>query len=110
MTAIHETPTDKTILTNLDQFKKWFKSQDFYTSLVFVHGDHLFDFELPENSFRVLAVQTAWYSWRVQQKQDNDLQSNIPQVVDLIESIVARSLNDSDLQEICGQILDLLEV
>lgn len=63
MTAIHETPTDKAIISNPDQFKKWFKAQAFYTNLVFVHGDHLFDFEQSENTFRVLAVQTAWCVW-----------------------------------------------
>ncbi len=50
--------------SDLDQFKKWFKVQAFYTNLVFVHGDQLFDFETSENAFRVLAVQTAWCVWQ----------------------------------------------
>lgn len=47
-----------------DQFIVWFKAQSFYTNLAFAHGDRLFDFEQSENTFRVLAVQTAWCVWQ----------------------------------------------
>lgn len=47
-----------------DQFIVWFKAQNFYTNLAFAHGDRLFDFEQSENTFRVLAVQTAWCVWQ----------------------------------------------
>lgn len=47
-----------------EQFIVWFKAQNFYTNLAFAHGDRLFDFEQSENTFRVLAVQTAWCVWQ----------------------------------------------
>lgn len=49
--------------SDIDQFKKWFKEQPFYTGLVYTHGDRLFDFDAHENTFRALAVQTAWCVW-----------------------------------------------
>lgn len=56
-----------------EQFIVWFKAQNFYTNLAFAHGDRLFDFEQSENTFRVLAVQTAWCVWQKQQKQIDEL-------------------------------------
>ncbi|MCE6007467.1 hypothetical protein [Acinetobacter soli] len=59
-----------------EQFIVWFKAQNFYTNLAFAHGDRLFDFEQSENTFRVLAVQTAWCVWQKQQKRIDELQKS----------------------------------
>lgn len=44
-------------------FQTWFKQQPFYEKLIFVHGDRLFDFDMSEDSYRVMPVQVAWVTW-----------------------------------------------
>ena len=51
----------------MDKFEQWFKDQDFYTNMRFVHGDALFDKD--GDFFRILAVQIAWEAWQSRQAE-----------------------------------------
>ena len=45
----------------MSEFEKWFKDQDFYTNMRFIHGDKLFDKD--GDVYRVLLVHIAFESW-----------------------------------------------
>lgn len=78
-----------------EQFIVWFKAQNFYTNLAFAHGDRLFDFEQSENTFRVLAVQTAWCVWQEQQKRIGGLQKINDEVLKDIKNLSENLIRES---------------
>lgn len=47
----------------MSEFEKWFKDQDFYTNMRFIHGDKLFDKD--GDVYRVLPVQMTYLAWLV---------------------------------------------
>ena len=54
----------------MSEFEKWFKDQDFYTSMRFIHGDKLFDKD--GDVYRVLPVQMTYQGWSSQRQRSKD--------------------------------------
>ena len=51
----------------MSDFEKWFKDQDFYTNMRFIHGDELFDKD--GDVYRVLPVQMTYRGWSEQRQR-----------------------------------------
>lgn len=56
-------------------FEKWFKDQDFYTNMRFIHGDRLFDKD--GDIYRVLPVQIAYQGWNARQSEIGELKGQL---------------------------------
>ena len=56
-------------------FEKWFKDQDFYTNMRFIHGDRLFDKD--GDIYRVLPVQIAYQGWNARQSEIGELKAQL---------------------------------
>ena len=54
----------------MSEFEKWFKDQDFYTNMRFIHGDKLFDKD--GDVYRVLPVQMTYQGWSSQRQRSKD--------------------------------------
>lgn len=54
----------------MSDFEKWFKDQDFYTNMRFIHGDKLFDRD--GDVYRVLPVQMVYQGWNTQRQRSKD--------------------------------------
>src|SRR5690606_20572063 len=54
----------------MSDFEKWFKDQDFYTNMRFIHGDKLFDRD--GDVYRVLLVQMVYQGWNTQRQRSKD--------------------------------------
>ena len=54
----------------MSDFEKWFKDQDFYTNMRFIHGDKLFDKD--GDVYRVLPVQMTYQGWSTQRQRSKD--------------------------------------
>lgn len=54
----------------MSDFEKWFKDQDFYTNMRFIHGDKLFDKD--GDVYRVLPVQMVYQGWSEQRQRSKD--------------------------------------
>ena len=54
----------------MSDFEKWFKDQDFYTNMRFIHGDKLFDKD--GDFYRVLPVQMTYQGWNTQRQRSKD--------------------------------------
>ena len=54
----------------MSDFEKWFKDQDFYTNMRFIHGDKLFDKD--GDVYRVLPVQMTYQGWSEQRQRSKD--------------------------------------
>ena len=54
----------------MSDFEKWFKDQDFYTNMRFIHGDKLFDKD--GDVYRVLPVQMTYQGWSAQRQRSKD--------------------------------------
>lgn len=54
----------------MSDFEKWFKDQDFYTNMRFIHGDKLFDKD--GDVYRVLPVQMTYQGWSSQRQRSKD--------------------------------------
>ncbi|MCR4532725.1 hypothetical protein [Acinetobacter venetianus] len=48
-------------------------------------------------------------AWQHQQSKVDELQKRINDSQDIIESILARSLDNPEIQDLCGQLIDVLE-
>lgn len=54
----------------MSDFEKWFKDQDFYANMRFIHGDKLFDKD--GDIYRVLPVQMVYQGWNTQRQRSKD--------------------------------------
>lgn len=54
----------------MSDFEKWFKDQDFYTNMRFIHGDKLFDKD--GDVYRILPVQMTYQGWNTQRQRSKD--------------------------------------
>ena len=54
----------------MSEFEKWFKNQDFYTNMRFIHGDKLFDKD--GDVYRVLPVQMTYQGLSSQRQRSKD--------------------------------------
>lgn len=54
----------------MSDFEKWFKDQDFYANMRFIHGDKLFDKD--GDVYRVLPVQMTYQGWNTQRQRSKD--------------------------------------
>lgn len=54
----------------MGDFEKWFKDQDFYTNMRFIHGDKLFDKD--GDVYRILPVQMTYQGWSSQRQRSKD--------------------------------------
>ena len=54
----------------MGDFEKWFKDQDFYTNMRFIHGDKLFDKD--GDVYRILPVQMTYQGWSTQRQRSKD--------------------------------------
>lgn len=54
----------------MSEFEKWFKDQDFYTNMRFIHGDKLFD--KGGDVYRILTVQMTYRGWDTQRQRSKD--------------------------------------
>lgn len=54
----------------MSDFEKWFKDQDFYTNMRFIHGDKLFDKD--GDVYRILPVQMTYRGWDTQRQRSKD--------------------------------------
>lgn len=54
----------------MSEFEKWFKDQNFYTNMRFIHGDKLFDKD--GDVYRVLPVQMTYLAWSEQRQRSKD--------------------------------------
>lgn len=54
----------------MSDFEKWFKDQDFYTNMRFIHGDKLFDKD--GDVYRILPVQMTYQGWSTQRQCSKD--------------------------------------
>ena len=54
----------------MSDFEKWFKDQDFYANMRFIHGDKLFD--KGGDVYRVLPVQMTYQGWSSQRQRSKD--------------------------------------
>src|SRR5690606_11645588 len=61
----------------MSDFEKWFKDQDFYTNMRFIHGDKLFDKD--GDVYRVLPVQMVYQGWSTQRQRSKDEFVALPQ-------------------------------
>lgn len=59
----------------MGDFEKWFKGQDFYTNMRFIHGDRLFDKD--GDVYRVLPVQIAYQGWNARQSEIDELKAQL---------------------------------
>jgi len=59
----------------MGDFEKWFKGQDFYTNMRFIHGDRLFDKD--GDVYRVLPVQIAYQGWNARQSEIEQIKAEI---------------------------------
>lgn len=59
----------------MGDFEKWFKDQDFYTNMRFIHGDRLFDKD--GEVYRVLPVQIAYQGWNARQSEIDELKAQL---------------------------------
>jgi len=59
----------------MGDFEKWFKDQDFYTNMRFIHGDRLFDKD--GDVYRVLPVQIAYQGWNARQSEIGELKAQL---------------------------------
>lgn len=57
-------------VVGMSDFEKWFKDQDFYTNMRFIHGDKLFDKD--GDVYRVLPVQMTYQGWSTQRQRSKD--------------------------------------
>ena len=57
-------------VVGMSDFEKWFKDQDFYTNMRFIHGDKLFDKD--GDVYRVLPVQMTYQGWSAQRQRSKD--------------------------------------
>ena len=55
---------------SISDFEKWFKDQDFYTNMRFIHGDKLFDKD--GDVYRILPVQMTYQGWSTQRQRSKD--------------------------------------
>ncbi|MFW1815779.1 hypothetical protein ACG9X6_14125 [Acinetobacter guillouiae] len=95
----------------MDKFKEWFASQDFYTNMLFIHGDGLFVKD--GDVYRVLPVQMTWEVWQSRQTEVEEKEKRITELeksefalakvkqilnkhikTRLLESIIVRELID----------------
>lgn len=56
-------------------FEEWFKQQDFYENMMFVHGDRLFDND--DGVYRLLPVRIAHEAWLYRGKKTNNLEGSL---------------------------------
>ncbi|ASN69653.1 hypothetical protein 7F8_48 [uncultured Caudovirales phage] len=54
----------------MSDFERWFKDQDFYANMRFIHGDKLFDKD--GDVYRVLPVQMTYQGWSSQRQRSKD--------------------------------------
>lgn len=54
----------------MSEFEKWFKDQDFYTNMRFIHGDKLLDKD--GDVYRILPVQMTYQGWSEQRQRSKD--------------------------------------
>ncbi len=59
----------------MGDFEKWFKDQDFYTNMRFIHGDRLFDKD--GDVYWVLPVQIAYQGWNARQSEIDELKAQL---------------------------------
>ncbi|MFW1982631.1 hypothetical protein ACG94M_04780 [Acinetobacter guillouiae] len=95
----------------MDKFEEWFASQDFYTNMLFIHGDGLFVRD--GDVYRVLPVQMTWEVWQSRQTEVEEKEKRITELeksefalakvkqilnkhikTRLLESIIVRELID----------------
>lgn len=95
----------------MGKFKEWFASQDFYTNMLFIHGDGLFVKD--GDVYRVLPVQMTWEVWQSRQTEVEEKEKRITELeksefalakvkqilnkhikTRLLESIIVRELID----------------
>ena len=69
----------------MGDFEKWFKDQDFYTNMRFIHGDRLFDKD--GEVYRVLPVQIAYQGWNARQSEIDELKAQLCKVCERLELI-----------------------
>jgi len=60
-------------------FQEWFKQQPFYSTLVFTHGDRLFDCDVTDGviEYRNLTVGACWATWQELQRRIDALNEQL---------------------------------
>ncbi|KXZ74209.1 hypothetical protein AVENLUH5627_00144 [Acinetobacter venetianus] len=89
------------------EFENSIKWSSSYEKLVYQHGERLFIFD--DGKYKIAAVQLAWAVFKEKQTEVDELQKRINDSQDIIESILARSLDNPEIQDLCGQLIDVLE-
>ncbi|WP_151721044.1 hypothetical protein [Acinetobacter ursingii] len=82
------------------EFEKWILRK--FHNPNYLHKDK-------DGFYTFLLTAGAWSSWQEQQKKIDELKARLDKAPDLIECILARSLENPDIQELCGQLMDLIE-
>ena len=96
-------------------FEQWFRQQDFYTNMMFIYGNKLFDHD--GDFYRVLAVHIAYQAWQDRQAEfEGFIQKIGPEVPnnstsDEIkeEKIKNKNLQIKDLQNQINEALPFLD-
>ena len=81
------------------KFEQWFRQQDFYTNMMFIYGNKLFDHD--GDFYRVLAVHIAYQAWKDRQAEFEGLMQRIgPEVPNNPASneIEAEQIKNKNLQ------------
>jgi len=80
-------------------FEQWFRQQDFYTNMMFIYGNRLFDHD--GDFYRLLTVHIAYQAWQDRQAELKDLMQRIgPEVPNnpTSDEIEAEQIKNKNLQ------------
>jgi len=64
-------------------FEQWFRQQDFYTNMMFIYGNKLFDHD--GDFYRVLAVHIAYQAWQDRQAELDKQQKRIDRALPFLD-------------------------
>ena len=64
-------------------FEQWFRQQDFYTNMMFIYGNKLFDHD--GDFYRVLAVHIAYQVWQDRQAELDKQQKRIDRALPFLD-------------------------
>lgn len=79
----------------MDKFEEWFASQDFYTNMLFIHGDGLFVKD--GDVYRVLPVQMTWEVWQSRQAEVDEKDKRIQSIIQCIKENQYSTLRNKQL-------------
>ena len=84
-------------------FEQWFRQQDFYTNMMFIYGNRLFDHD--GDFYRLLTVHIAYQAWQDRQAELDKQQKRINKALPFLD----RAYKFTKSTSCCLAILDAKE-